>query len=384
MKIRTVLFAMLLSGAPAAFAQPTAEVSVSIGGEAVASVDVFYDQLSPYGAWAADDRFGQVFIPAEANFVPYTNGHWAYTDAGMVWVSAEPYAWATTHYGRWMHHDGYNRWVWIPDTTWGPSWVDWRETDGEFGWAPLLPDGVEAPIEAWHFCPPERVFETDVVRYYEPRERVRTIYREARPIERNNRTVVVEKLKEKHVTVRPVKLEAKQLGRQSASEKQAAEVHARDHKDEIATRNKAQLEKIAPKAKPPARLETKPEPKKTEPQKVEPKKPEPQKTEPQKRPEPQKVEPKKPEPQKTEPQKPEPQKTEPQKRPEPQVKKPEPRPEPQRVEPPKPEPKHETPGPQRPEPQTRAPAPAPKPEPQTSRKPEPKREPAKKDDKKPG
>ena len=134
MKTRNILIALLLSGTPQAFAQPVS-ADVSIAGEPVASVDVFYDQLSPYGAWASDARFGSVFIPAEASFVPYVNGHWVYTDAGMVWVSPEPFAWATSHYGRWLYSDDFARWVWIPDTTWGASWVDWRETDGEWGWA---------------------------------------------------------------------------------------------------------------------------------------------------------------------------------------------------------------------------------------------------------
>ena len=30
-------------------------------------------------------------------------------------------------------------WVWMPDTTWGPSWVSWRYTSSHCGWAPLPP-----------------------------------------------------------------------------------------------------------------------------------------------------------------------------------------------------------------------------------------------------
>ena len=43
------------------------------------SVDVFYDQLSPYGVWVDEPDVGRVFIPNEDGFVPYTVGHWQYT-----------------------------------------------------------------------------------------------------------------------------------------------------------------------------------------------------------------------------------------------------------------------------------------------------------------
>ena len=28
----------------------------------------------------------------------------------------------------------------------GASWVDWRETDGEWGWAPLAPAGITVGV----------------------------------------------------------------------------------------------------------------------------------------------------------------------------------------------------------------------------------------------
>src|SRR5690348_15205961 len=128
MKVLLAL-SLLIGAAPGvARAQISGNISlnVSLGtppGEAIGSVDVFYDQLSPYGVWVDDARAGRVFIPEQASFVPYTDGHWEDTDLGMVWVSNEPFAWATSHYGRWFYSVDFGRWTWVPDTTWGPSWV---------------------------------------------------------------------------------------------------------------------------------------------------------------------------------------------------------------------------------------------------------------------
>ena len=67
-----------------------------------------------------------------------------WTDSGWYWVSDEPWAWATYHYGRW-DYDSYYGWVWVPDTEWGPSWVEWREGDEYVGWAPLPPGARYGP-----------------------------------------------------------------------------------------------------------------------------------------------------------------------------------------------------------------------------------------------
>ena len=118
----------------AVYSGPTYDtVNVSVAGSDVPSVDVFYNDLAPYGSWYNDPTYGWVFAPPSPSYVPYSNGHWAYTDYGYTWLSADPFGWATDHYGRWVWA---NRWVWRPDTTWGPAWVQWREGDGYVGWAP--------------------------------------------------------------------------------------------------------------------------------------------------------------------------------------------------------------------------------------------------------
>src|SRR6187551_149990 len=109
--------ANFILGVAVALAPLTARAQVGVDvyadvvvGEGIGSADIFYDQLSPYGVWVDDPHYGPLFIPSRANYVPYTNGHWAYTEVGFVWISDEPFAWATSHYGRWFYSGVYDRW----------------------------------------------------------------------------------------------------------------------------------------------------------------------------------------------------------------------------------------------------------------------------------
>src|SRR5690606_18705990 len=92
------------------------DIATPPAGSAVPDVTIFWNQLDPYGDWYDDPEYGYVFAPARADYVPYTNGYWAYTDYGLTWVSGDPFGWATDHYGRWIWR---GRWVWRPDTRWG-------------------------------------------------------------------------------------------------------------------------------------------------------------------------------------------------------------------------------------------------------------------------
>lgn len=107
------------------------------------SYDTFYRKLEPYGAWRETDTYGYVWQPRAAqdsrDWRPYTDGRWAYTDAGWTWVSSEPFGWATYHYGRWTRLRGVG-WVWVPGEEWAPAWVSWRSSDQHVGWAPLPPE----------------------------------------------------------------------------------------------------------------------------------------------------------------------------------------------------------------------------------------------------
>jgi hypothetical protein len=104
------------------------------------SIQVFYDELSPYGQWIDYGSYGYVWIPgAEADFTPYsTDGHWIMTDYGWTWASDYSWGWAAFHYGRWSFTDSFG-WFWVPDNEWGPAWVNWRQAEGYYGWSPMEP-----------------------------------------------------------------------------------------------------------------------------------------------------------------------------------------------------------------------------------------------------
>ena len=266
MRIGKLCLAAFLGALPAvAVAQPSIDVRVGVDvddrydsaapGDSVETVDVFYDQLSPYGAWVDEPDVGRVFIPETPNYVPYTVGHWEYTSLGFVWVSSESYGWATSHYGRWAFSNNYGRWYWLPDTEWGPAWVEWRQTGSDFGWAPLAPDvviraGWQPPVESWHYCGAEHVLDANVSRYYEPRTRVVEIHREARPIEHyarigNVRAVVgppAATLRERHVTARPVKVEAHAIGRWTPTEVHTQVARAQEHRATFEVQNQHRIE----------------------------------------------------------------------------------------------------------------------------------------------
>lgn len=106
----------------------------------------FYDSLQPYGEWVDVDAYGYCWQPRglDRDWRPYTDGYWAFTDAGWTWVSYEDFGSITYHYGRWIRLEDYG-WVWKPDYQWGPAWVSWRQSEEYIGWAPLPPDAVFEP-----------------------------------------------------------------------------------------------------------------------------------------------------------------------------------------------------------------------------------------------
>jgi hypothetical protein len=104
------------------------------------AVSFFYSDLGPYGEWIEFEPGIYAWHPVnvDPDWRPYTVGRWVWSDYGWYWVTAEPFGWATYHYGRWFFDDSYG-WIWIPDTVWGPAWVEWRSNDDYIGWAPLPP-----------------------------------------------------------------------------------------------------------------------------------------------------------------------------------------------------------------------------------------------------
>ncbi len=136
----------------------------------------FYENLAPYGQWLFDVKYGYVWSPnVDENFKPYyTNGNWALTDYGNVWVSNYQWGWACFHYGRWKF-DSYYGWLWFPGSNWGPAWVAWKESLGHIGWAPLSPDyeynpkniaGYTCPKDWWIFIDAKYLYSDNYFRYY--------------------------------------------------------------------------------------------------------------------------------------------------------------------------------------------------------------------------
>jgi len=130
-----------------------------IAAAASEDVAIFYDDLSQYGQWAEDPKYGPVWRPSQVpeDWRPYTNGRWVPTDDGNVFESEEPWGWATYHYGNWMPTEG-NGWVWVPGSTWYPATVEWRSTpenepvDSSYiGWAPTPPPDYVPPPD---YAPP--------------------------------------------------------------------------------------------------------------------------------------------------------------------------------------------------------------------------------------
>jgi hypothetical protein len=159
------------------------------------SLQVFYDELDPYGTWMEHRTYGYVWIPSvDRGFVPYsTNGYWVQTEYGNTWVSDYSWGWAPFHYGRWFYDDFYG-WIWVPDSEWAPAWVTWRSGGGYYGWAPLMP-GLSVnvsvnyyntiPNHYWVFVPHRYILHRHFHRYYVPRPQTVTVYRQTTIVTNN-------------------------------------------------------------------------------------------------------------------------------------------------------------------------------------------------------
>ncbi len=118
-------------------------IPVDWWGRDVASVDIFYGSLAQYGSWGNHSRYGRVFLPAGVGpgWQPYSRGYWRNDPRfGRMFVSGDPWGWATYHYGRWGRDPRFG-WFWVPDTRFGPNWVDWQSAGGFASWSPLPPPG---------------------------------------------------------------------------------------------------------------------------------------------------------------------------------------------------------------------------------------------------
>jgi hypothetical protein len=118
-------------------------------------------ELDQYGSWRDDPQYGHVWVPTsvEAGWAPYRNGHWASVAPwGWTWVDDAPWGFAPFHYGRWVEAGG--GWAWIPGEVtvhpvYAPALVAWVGDPGALiggggvgvsvGWIPLGPREVWVP-----------------------------------------------------------------------------------------------------------------------------------------------------------------------------------------------------------------------------------------------
>lgn len=159
--ISVLLLVIIATGSFSNAKAQSAEVNFSL----------FQNNLSPYGRWHNNPRFGQVWVYEDPAFKPYaTNGHWEYTNFGWSWVSDFNWGWAPFHYGRWEYDPSFG-WMWIPGYEWASAWVSWSQYDDYYGWAPL---GYGAdinisfgamPYDRWNFIPRQYMGSSDFYRH---------------------------------------------------------------------------------------------------------------------------------------------------------------------------------------------------------------------------
>lgn len=158
----SVLTGVLAAGVTFGTLRARADFEVSAAIQIRARSD-FFAPLKPDGVWFDFGSLGQCWRPLHvaADWRPYCDGYWEWTDCGWYWVSDEPWAWACYHYGTWEYDPTYG-WVWVPGVDWAPAWVDWRTGGGYIGWAPCAPRGANvAPaqfifVASGHFRDPVR------------------------------------------------------------------------------------------------------------------------------------------------------------------------------------------------------------------------------------
>ncbi|HSM14405.1 MAG TPA: FecR family protein, partial [Thermoanaerobaculia bacterium] len=139
--------------------------------------------LAESGSWVSYDSAWYWRPTAVAvDWRPYWSGRWLWTPSGLTWVSSEPWAWVTYHYGTWCQVPGYG-WAWRPGRVYSPAWVYWHWSDAWVGWCPVgyytgwYGPGYYGPgfrwgvygwssgswgyYSSWNFCPTRRLRHCD-------------------------------------------------------------------------------------------------------------------------------------------------------------------------------------------------------------------------------
>jgi hypothetical protein len=130
-------------------ARATLEISATVQINAVTDFDA---PLAAEGSWGTVGSYGRCWHPrgVAADWRPYCDGQWVWTDNGWYWQSDEAWAWACYHYGTWTL-DPTLGWIWVPGIEWAPAWVVWRSGGGYTGWAPCAPHGARVSSDWFAF-----------------------------------------------------------------------------------------------------------------------------------------------------------------------------------------------------------------------------------------
>jgi len=107
-------------------------------------------ELDEWGRWQDDSTYGTLWFPTsvDSGWAPFRDGQWVWVGGwGWTWVDAQPWGFAPSHYGRWVHVNG--RWAWapgalVPRPFWSPAMVGWV---GGPGWA--FSASLGAPVVGW-------------------------------------------------------------------------------------------------------------------------------------------------------------------------------------------------------------------------------------------
>jgi len=188
---RLAITSLLLGTLAMVLAAPPTNAQVSVN----VSIGGFYDELSPYGSWV-DCSYGQCWVPerVSADWQPYTNGEWVYTEYGWTWMSSDPWGGNPYHYGTWTSLNRYG-WCWVPGTVWAPAWVTWSYGNNYVGWAPLPPTvvfgasgysgrAVVVSSTQYVFVPMNRFVGTNVTSVRIAAQQNSTIFRQTTPVTR--------------------------------------------------------------------------------------------------------------------------------------------------------------------------------------------------------
>ncbi len=103
---------------------------------------------------------------------PFTVGRWTDWHGEQTWIPAEPFGYATHHYGNWIYVGNY--WYWAPPVAsvrigfplldvgffWWPGRVSWIHSGSYIGWVPLAPHETYYSRRPWGG--PRTVVVTDV------------------------------------------------------------------------------------------------------------------------------------------------------------------------------------------------------------------------------